>query len=157
VSRPLSPAVPAAASAILWGAGQIINRQYLKGLVLTLVMASVVAVELVTGHYKNVDAYSLSRHGGFFLKGIWGLVTLGSTPRRMSAGGLSAGDHSIVLLINGLIAALALILVSLLYAGNVVDAYRTRRLINSEGSAPSSLAYARGLWRRPTPTSSCHR
>src|SRR5699024_8408587 len=96
------------ASGLLWGSGQAMNRQYAKGLVFLTLMVATVATELVTGYYGNLTSYSVRRNGGFFLRGLWGLITLGTEPRSTGLTGLTDGDHSIVLMVNGLIALLTL-------------------------------------------------
>src|SRR5699024_12140713 len=88
-------------SVLQWGSGQAMNRQYAKGLVFLTLMVATVATELVTGYYGNLTSYSFRRNGGFFLRGLWGLITLGTEPRSTGLTGLTDGDHSIVLMVNG--------------------------------------------------------
>ncbi|MGY5765826.1 carbohydrate ABC transporter permease [Brachybacterium sp. DNPG3] len=146
-ARDLPPWAVGLASAVVWGGGQALNRQWGKSLLFLAIMAGTVVTELVTGHYQNVVDYSFRRHGGFFLRGLWGLITLGTQPRETGLTGLTEGDHSIVLMVNGLIAALVLLLLGLVAAGGILDAVRTRRTIRRTGSAPSSRAWAVDLWQ----------
>ena len=135
------------ASALLWGSGQAMNRQYAKGLIFLTLMVATVATELVTGYYGNLTSYSFRRNGGFFLRGLWGLITLGTEPRSTGLTGLTGGDHSIVLMVNGLIALLTLLVIAALYAWNVIDAVRTRRILIRTGTAPTSREYFTALWQ----------
>jgi len=110
-SRPVRPHARRATvlSVLGMGFGQMYNGQFAKGAVLF-------AVELVT----LVLGWAPFRHA------MWGLVTLGETPQIRQGGRIVvAGDHSIFLLIEGLLALFVFALFLLLYAGNVWDAYRT--------------------------------
>lgn len=139
--------LPGLLSGVVWGAGQVYNRQYLKGAFFLTVMATAVVTEIVTGHYAGVTAFSFRANGGFFLKGIWGLITLGTQPREMGVTGLTQGDHSIVLLVNGIIALLFGILLVFFYVWNVRDAVRVRELYLASGLTRSSVDYFRRLWQ----------
>lgn len=141
-----SPWGPGLLSALVWGAGQAANRQYLKGAIFFGLFAAAVTTELVTGHYAQMQGFSFRTNGGFFLKGIWGLVTLGTQPRQMGLTGLSEGDHSIVLMVNGIIAVLVLLVLAFFYVWNVRDAIRVRRNFQATGYRQSSTAYFRQLW-----------
>ncbi|RKQ84129.1 carbohydrate ABC transporter permease [Brockia lithotrophica] len=104
------------------GFGQMYNGQFAKGAVL---FAGELAA-LVLG-------WAPFRHA------MWGLVTLGETPQIRQGGRIVvAGDHSIFLLIEGLLALFVFALFLLLYAGNVWDAYRTGAL-RDEGRRPPTL------------------
>ncbi len=83
---------------IIPGVGQFYNRQILKGLIfLILCTAFFVAF---------ADMISL---------GLWGLVTLGTDVKY---------DHSIFLLVKGIISLLVIVLGVLVYAYNLYDAYQ---------------------------------
>ncbi len=139
------------ASALVPGLGQALNRQAVKATILAGVAASAVIAELVTGHYADLDRYTARTHGGFFVRGIWGLVTLGTEPRTMTVSGLSSGDHSIVLMINGIIAALVLGLLALVAAWSVRDAVRVRRNFVRTAQRATARDGARAAWHASFP------
>lgn len=134
-------------SAIVWGAGQALNRQYLKGLLFFLIGVLSVTTEIVTGSYGDMDGgFSFRNNGGFFLKGIWGLITLGTQPRKMGLTGLTAGDHSIVLMANGIITLFVLLILLFFYVWNIRDAARARSQFNETGFLHSSMQELKKLW-----------
>lgn len=110
-------------SVLFMGLGQLYNRQYIKGLILIC-----------------IEAVSL----GYFIPNlahaIWGIVTLGEEPTKMVKVGklyqTVMGDHSIFLLIDGLITILLLAVVIVFYVMNIRDAYRTGEIRdNGQSSA----------------------
>lgn len=129
-------------SAVLPGSGQLLNGQLGKAAVVAAAFTAAIAAELVTGHYAVLAGYTARSHGGFFVRGVWGLVTLGTTPRTMGLSGLGGGDHSIILLINGVIAILVLITLMLLWAWGIRDALRVRALVLS-GAATTRTSRGR--------------
>ncbi|PWW05089.1 carbohydrate ABC transporter membrane protein 1 (CUT1 family) [Paenibacillus cellulosilyticus] len=134
-------------SAIVWGAGQTLNRQYLKGLLFFLIGAGAFAIEIATGRYTDMaGGFRFRENGGFFLKGLWGLFTLGTQPRTMGLTGLTAGDHSIVLMANGIIALFILLLFLFFYIWNIRDAAKARSQLNETGMLHSSLQEIKKLW-----------
>ncbi|MEH7510032.1 sugar ABC transporter permease, partial [Priestia megaterium] len=80
------------------GLGQIYNKQLLKGLFLFILAASFIIA------FK--DLLNI---------GLWGLVTLGTKPFR---------DHSIFLLVEGILAIIVLAFGAGIYAYNLYDAYQ---------------------------------
>ena len=97
-------------SIFIWGSGQfLICKQKIKGLVIFCLQLLFFGTELLSGYWIEylqglIPDFSIRLHGGFFTKGLWGLVTLGE-----KAGGKS-GDHSTMLLINGVIAIIVLLI-----------------------------------------------
>jgi arabinogalactan oligomer / maltooligosaccharide transport system permease protein len=88
----------ATALSIIPGLGQLYNKQYLKG----------IAFLILTGAFFGVFADLLNM-------GLWGLFTLGEqTPR----------DHSIFLLVEGILAVIVLIFGIGFYLFNLNDAYK---------------------------------
>ncbi|MDR1444945.1 MAG: sugar ABC transporter permease [Treponema sp.] len=138
-------ALPPLCSAIIWGSGQCINKQKLKGLLFFLLQAVFVSIELFTrrGVYDPAVPDSQFRSAGYFIRGLWGLFTLGSLPRESSR--QPVYDHSVMLMLGGIIAVIALLIFAAFWVWNVVDAYRTRRSIN-EGKPLTSIQYFRRLW-----------
>ncbi|MFT4258985.1 carbohydrate ABC transporter permease [Microbacterium sp.] len=128
MTRRHRPVIRGALSGLLPGLGQLLNRQPVKAAALAAAFAAAVTIELVTGHYAVLSGYTPRTHGGFFVRGIWGLVTLGTEPRRMTVDGLSAGDHSIVLMINGVIVLFVLAGLAAGWVWGIRDAIAVARL-----------------------------
>lgn len=128
-------------SVFLWGSGQFfICKQKIKGLLFFLIQVVVVSIELMSGYWLEylggqISNFSLRLHGGFFTKGIWGLVTLGE----VEAG--KYGDHSTKLLITGIIVILLIVLLIGVYIFNIWDAYKSVKLIEKTKNYESSKAY----------------
>lgn len=97
---------------ILPGFGQFYNRQFVKGLIFLILTTSYLIV------FK--DLLNL---------GLWGIVTLGEEVPR---------DHSIFLLVEGIIALIVLIFGLGIYAFNLVDAYKNGKK-RDEGIRINSL------------------
>jgi arabinogalactan oligomer/maltooligosaccharide transport system permease protein len=97
-------------SVVIPGLGQIYNRQWLKGLVFLIVGA--------TGIYFIAQDLMGYLHG---------LITLGEFPSRMVKVGkltrMVEGDHSIFMMINGLMALLALLFYTAFHLLNIRDAF----------------------------------
>lgn len=135
-------------SVFLWGGGQFfICRQRVKGLILFLIQILFVGIELRTGYWIEyfcgmIPKFSLRLHGGFFTKGIWGLVTLGKKA------GAKNGDHSTMLLVGGIITVLILLLFMLIYIWNIKDAYLTGKKIEAEGVYTSSKEYMKTAYTK---------
>lgn len=135
-------------SIFLWGGGHFfLCRQRIKGLLLFLLQVMFFGIELRTGYWIEylfglVPRFSIRLHGGFFTKGIWGFVTLGNKA------GAKSGDHSTMLMINGIIAILVLLLFVLIYLWNIRDAYQTGKKIDREGKYESSREYLKNTYTR---------
>jgi arabinogalactan oligomer/maltooligosaccharide transport system permease protein len=138
--------VPGLASALVWGAGQLINRQAGKAAFFFAFFAGTIVWEIATGNYYAGMEFTPRSNGGFFVKGLWGLFTLGTQPREMTLTGLTEGDNSIVLMANGLIALLTLALLAIVWIWSVRDAVRYRAALNAGGPAETSGAYFKRLW-----------
>ena len=152
-------------SALIWGSGQFFNKQKIKGLILFILQVLFISVEMLTSsawrHAARLTAeaspvFSLGaffsnlsqqlgdiHNWGFFIKGVWGLFTLGTIPRTR---GVEVYDHSIMLMLGGIIAVFVLILLGLIWVWNIRDAYKTR--VKLEGGIEiSSAQYFRDLWK----------
>lgn len=72
---------------------------------------------------------------------LWGLVTLGDSPARMEKVGRLyqnvPGDHSIFMMIYGLVALIYFVLLIAFYIGNIKDAHRIGQLRDQGKQAPS--------------------
>lgn len=112
-----------APSIILWGSGQFLaGKHKAKGIFFFMMQLLLIGIELFSGYWLQyaggqISDFSIRLHGGFFTKGIWGIIVLGE-----KAGG-KYGDHSTLLLIRGVIALFVLLLFLLIYIWNLKDAY----------------------------------
>ncbi|GBF76902.1 hypothetical protein PA598K_05415 [Paenibacillus sp. 598K] len=113
-------------SVICMGAGQLYNRQYGKGLLFLAIY--------VAGWYSLLNS---------LLGYVRGLITLGEQPSGMVKVGkltkMVEGDHSIFMMIDGLIALLAILLLAGVYVLNLRDAYLTGAA-RERGEQPRSFA-----------------
>ena len=143
--KKMTPIIPGIASAIIWGLGQLINKQYIKAVFFFLIQVLIITIELITGNYFS-GGFIIRENGGFFVKGIWGLITLGTTPRKMTLVGITDGDHSVILMIKGIIVALVALIFIAIYIWNIRDAYKSRKDFNEFNISLSTRAYIRQLW-----------
>ncbi|PKR77911.1 sugar ABC transporter permease [Halalkalibacillus sediminis] len=95
------------------GAGQFYNKQYIKGFFFLILGASFLAV-----FYDLLNI------------GYWGLITLGTIPME---------DHSIFLMVQGIIALLVTVVGLGIYALNLLDAYRNGKR-RDEGTEIQSVS-----------------
>lgn len=109
------PIISLILSVIFMGLGQLFNRQFAKGILMIL-----------------FEAYILIFWSSPIAKGIWGLITLGEKVQIRSRGRIvEHGDHSIFLLVEGIIYLLALILLVCFYIFSIGDAYKVRKGIEA--------------------------
>jgi len=129
-------------SALVWGSGQVANKQKIKGLIFFLAQVALVCIELFSGTLAVLTgaADRHFRNCGLFIKGVWGLATLGEIPRTSSR--VPVYDHSLMLMINGLIALAVLLLFAIIWVINMRDAYGTRKRME-KGESLSSVASLR--------------
>lgn len=97
-------------SVIFMGFGQLYNKAFLKGILFLLVGLSFVL---------NFDNY---------MYGLWGITTLGETPQTMSGFDVIQGDHSIFLLLEGLIKIILMIGTLVVYIYNIIDARKMGKM-----------------------------
>ena len=105
----------------------------------------------------NGEKYVVRDFGGFFTKGLWGLVTLGRvvldqeyagkimTLNNYTSRWLTA-DNSTVLLGNGLITLVFVILYIMAWVLCVIDAIKERKSINETGLSESFKDFVKRLW-----------
>jgi len=141
------PVLAAILSTFVWGSGQFYNKQWIKGLAFLLVQLALIATEILTSTYIFGIGGHL-RYAGFFSRGIWGAVTLGTQLGQMTMDGMVPGDHSVILLIQGIIAILILLMVLVFVVINVKDAYKTAKAINETGEVMSSKAWLKQTWEQ---------
>ena len=108
-------------SILFMGLGQLYNRQTAKGIVLAAAEAVYIIAFLP-----------------YTIRSIKGLITLGDTPQKMVNGKIIQGDHSIFMMVFGIVAIIVLLLFAVLYALNINDAFRVGKL-RDEGKKPNSL------------------
>ena len=86
------PTLAAVLSAIVSGVeeGRSRNKQWFKGAFFFLLQILLVGIELLTGNYFS-GAFSF-RESGFFIKGLWGAITLGTQTSTLTENGLTPGD-----------------------------------------------------------------
>lgn len=105
-------------SAVFMGFGQLYNRQAVKGVLLSL--AEILYIIFVLPY--NIDS-------------IRGLVTLGDKPQQIVDGKIIQGDHSIFLMVFGIISIIILLLFFVLYLLNIRDAIMVGKQ-REQGKAP---------------------
>lgn len=121
--------------------------------------------EIKVDFEKRFDNFYNDR-AGFFLRGIWALITLGSTEGEeyyqiskledainvRDLGGtvlqtlIVRGHRSAILMIEGLIAVLLLMIFLIFYIWNIKDAYITSKNYAETGERVSDKAYFKKLW-----------
>ncbi|MGE8204644.1 ABC transporter permease subunit [Heyndrickxia sp. NPDC080065] len=97
----------AALLGIIPGLGQIYNRQFIKG-----------------GFFFGIMAYLVIFWRVPFQYAMWGLSTLGETPQRIEGFDTIKGDHSIFLMIDGIIYLISFLLLLWVYYLTIRDAYK---------------------------------
>lgn len=131
-NRKHSAKISAWLSLLFMGLGQIYNRQYVKG-------AFFAIVELITLIVWRKP----------FIDGMWGLITLGEqTQVRQRGRVVIEGDHSIFLMIEGIIILLITLILIGIYIFNIRDAYRTGRQIEQGIAAKSIKQSLTDLWEK---------
>lgn len=99
-------------SFLFMGLGQLYHKQFIKGIL-----------------YAALELYVLIFYSKPFLAALWGFMTLGEKVQVKSRGRIvEQGDHSIFLMIEGIIALLFLIIFIFIYITNIKDAYKTGKL-----------------------------
>lgn len=105
-------------SVLFMGLGQLFNKQFMKGIILLV-----------------IEAASLIYFIPNLVKDLSGLITLGEQGTHFEkVNGMTvtvAGDHSIYLMIDGLITLFLIFIVLVIYIINIRDAYRTAAMIES--------------------------
>lgn len=107
------------ASALVWGSGQLWNRQYVKAAFFFL-MQVILIIALPSLQY-----------------GLWGLFTLGETEMIIQGSKVTQGDNSIILMILGIVWAMVAILFVCVYFANIKDAIRDRSKLDQGISLPN--------------------
>ncbi|TDX51839.1 sugar ABC transporter permease [Orenia marismortui] len=107
-------------STFIMGAGQIYNGQYIKGALFLLYYLA---------FWLQSPAY--------FMKNIKGLITLGTAPGK---------DHSLFILIYGIVSAVLLLVVIGIHIFNIIDAYRNGKILDNGEEVPSFRESLKNFW-----------
>ncbi|MEF2966382.1 sugar ABC transporter permease [Paenibacillus sp. M1] len=92
-------------SILSMGLGQIYNRQFIKGLLFLI-----------------FEAFGIFYFVNNLKDALWGIVTLGETPRTLVKGTWVDGDHSIFIMIQSLITLIFFAIFLIIYVMNIRDA-----------------------------------
>lgn len=116
--------------------------------------------------YENDINNFFYEQGGFFLKGFWGIVTLGETPQRTvfehrifdfflpstaqrtfeSRSIELSGHHSTQLLLRGLISSLLFAYFMIIYIWNIRDTLKTAKTIRKTKQVPNQVEYFKNVY-----------
>ncbi len=132
-------------SVLFMGLGQLYNKQYWKGI--SWALFEIIALI-------------------FFIKpisqGLYGLITLGETPQVRERGRVvDPGDHSILLMAEGLLMLMALVAVLAIYFFSIRDAYLVGKLREQGKRVMNFKETVRNVWENGyayiliTPTAIC--
>ncbi|MFC0216042.1 carbohydrate ABC transporter permease [Paenibacillus chartarius] len=125
-------------SALWMGLGQLYNRQVVKGL-LFMGIGTASAGWIVSG----------------LLRSLVGLITLGTKSRQMIKVGnqyqMTEGDHSIFLMVDGLIAVLLLLFIVIIYVLGIRDAHRQAAIAGRRGRTETFTESLRAVGGRNFP------
>ncbi|NLI89666.1 MAG: sugar ABC transporter permease [Epulopiscium sp.] len=115
-------------SALFMGLGQIYNKEYFKGIL-----------------YALVEIISLIFFLPYIGTSVYGLITLGETPMYF-VDGIAHGDHSIFLLVDGLIAVLVLVIILIIYVVNIIDAKNSAKRIEESNEPMNAKQFFKHVW-----------
>ncbi|WP_058308839.1 carbohydrate ABC transporter permease [Gracilibacillus massiliensis] len=123
--KKLNPNVAMVLSILLAGLGQVYNKRYMKGI-------SFIILEI---------AFILATFDFLWL-GLWGITTLGTIP---------GVDHSIYLLVYGIVSLLLIALAAVFYVFNVIDAKKQAQKINDGWVVPGIKQSLQNLYDKAFP------
>ncbi|MDF2820463.1 MAG: ABC-type transporter, integral rane subunit [Clostridiales bacterium] len=138
-------------SIFIWGSGQFfVCKQRVKGLMFFAIQCLFIGIELATGYWMEYfmgmfNQFEVRLHGGFFTKGVWGLLTLGEVP------GAKTGDHSMLLMISGIITMIILGIITMIYIWNIKDAHQSGKYIEDNKEYLSTKKYFKKLYSQKFP------
>ena len=119
------PIVCGVLSGLYMGVGQLVNRQWLKGIL-----------------YLAVHTFLILWVYPYIYWGIEGLITLGATPKV---------DHSLFLMIYGILSIIALVYLLMFYVSCIKDAYRIAKMRQNHEIPPSFKEGFKACLRRKSP------
>lgn len=108
------------ASALIWGSGQLWNRQYIKAAFFFLCQIGLIAA---------MPAIA---------RGLWGLFTLGETEMIIEGSKVTPGDNSIILMILGIVWAIITLVFLCIYIFNIRDAVKDRGVLDCGQKLPNA-------------------
>ena len=122
-------------SLLFMGLGQLYHRQFIKGIL-----------------YALLELYVLIFYSNIFISSIYGLYTLGENVQVRSRGKIvEQGDHSIFLMIQGIIALLLVAIFIFIYVNNIRDAYKTGKLREAQAPVPNFKQTMANTWEKGYP------
>lgn len=121
-------------SFLFMGLGQIYNRQFVKGIL-----------------YAILEIYILVFWTVPFQWAMWGLTTLGETPQKQEGFNIVQGDHSIFLMIEGIIFLIAAALLIWVYYLNIRDAYKVGKMRDKGETPHSFMQTLKNIWENGFP------
>ncbi|MCT4543221.1 MAG: sugar ABC transporter permease [Vallitalea sp.] len=120
-------------STLFMGLGQIlVNKEYIKGIIFS-------CIELIV--LVNIK---------FFIKGISGLISLGEVTG-YTGKNIKLNDHSIFMLIDGIIVLIICLLFIIIYIINIREAIHQGRKLDQGLESPSFKLFIRSFWDRSFP------
>ena len=128
------PKIAALLSLIFMGLGQIYNKQILKGL-------SFLALEVYLLIFWTVP----------FQWAMWGLTTLGENPQSRNGFEIVQGDHSIFLMIEGILYLISFLLLIWFYYLNIRDAYKVAVKTESGFRPNNAKDMLKNIWENGFP------
>ncbi|OQY42872.1 MAG: sugar ABC transporter permease [Fusobacteriia bacterium 4572_74] len=117
-------------SCLFMGLGQLYNKYFLKGIVLFII--------------ELLYLIKMPR----MIKGIWGIITLGETSQTTKGFQVIQGDHSIFLLIEGVVTIIMLFILLGLYIWNIKDAKRLGHEMDNGKSYMTTKEYLTKVYDR---------
>ncbi|MFI3200721.1 MAG: sugar ABC transporter permease [Eubacteriales bacterium] len=142
ITQTKKPMISAIMSAIVWGSGQaFICKQKGKGFLFFLVQMIFITIELSTGYIVHtmmgmVPVFDVRVHGGFFSKAIWGFLTLGQVKME---------DHSIRLMVIGVIAIVILVILAFFYYYVIIDAFQSAQKYEEDNQIVTLKQFVRHI------------
>ncbi|MCL2188914.1 MAG: sugar ABC transporter permease [Defluviitaleaceae bacterium] len=132
-------------SAIVWGSGQVYNKQPVKGLFFFLIQLFMIGIEFGTGTMRLMMGHvpPHPRNAGLFTRGLWGITTLGEIPRESAA--VTVFDHSTMLMLTGLLAISILLAFLVFWQWNVRDAYKVRKAMEQKREVDNTRSWFKKL------------
>lgn len=120
-------------STVFMGLGQFYNREIIKGIIFSVFELLILLFTIP-----------------YFKHSIWGLITLGEKPLHF-VNGIAQGDHSIILLIQGIISLLVIGLLIVIYFINIKDAKNTAELLERGEERRTFKEFLRYVWDKYFP------
>jgi len=121
-------------SVLFMGAGQLYNGQIVKGIIFML-----------------AEVFYIIHLIPYTVKSVRGLITLGDAPQKMVGGRIIQGDHSIFLMVFGIISIMVFFIFAAIYIINVKDAVNVGRRRDKGYDAAAFMDSVRNLSEKGFP------